>query len=374
MHYMVARAGFKGPCTDGTQRSAKDRMARAARRANQGVNIQAVAERAGVSAMTVSNVVSGRRKVREATRDAVLAAVEALGYVPNIAAQALASAGTVRLGLLCSTTESAFLSSILVGVLDATTALGAQLLLRRVPVNRSDEIVAEIVALAASGVSAILIAPPYCEAISRSGFVHETTVPLMAMSPGDALPNMRSVGIDDFAAARDMTRYLIGLGHRRVGFIRAAETHIISHTRQAGYRAALEEAGLGWSRDLAAYGDLSFESGLVAAEYLLDLPERPTAIFASNDDMAAAVVSLAHRRAIRVPEDLSVVGFDDSPIAVKIWPPLTTMRQPIARIAARAATLVIQGLRARGDDASVAVTAEYLPYELVERESTARLG
>eukprot|EP01037_Dinobryon_pediforme_P037024 gene37024-44280_t len=132
-------------------------MARASRRANQGVNIQAVAERAGVSAMTVSNVVSGRRKVRETTREAVLAAVRELGYTPNVAAQALASAGNIRLGLLCSTTESAFLSSILVGVLDATTALGAQVLLRRVPVDRSDEILDEIERLAASGVSAILI-------------------------------------------------------------------------------------------------------------------------------------------------------------------------------------------------------------------------
>lgn len=348
-------------------------MARASRRANQGVNIQAVAERAGVSAMTVSNVVSGRRKVRETTREAVLAAVQELGYTPNIAAQALASAGNIRLGLLCSTTESAFLSSILVGVLDATTALGAQVLLRRVPVDRSDEILDEIERLAASGVSAILIAPPYCEAISRSGFVSATQVPLMAMSPGDALPNMPSVGIDDFAAARDMTRFLIGLGHRRVGFIRAAETHIISHTRQAGYRAALEEAGLSWNRDLAAYGDLTFESGLVAAEHLLGLAERPTAIFASNDDMAAAVVSLAHRRGIRVPEDLSVAGFDDSPIAVKIWPPLTTMRQPVARIAARAATVVLQGLRAANAEATLP-QAEYLPYELIERESTARLA
>lgn len=347
-------------------------MARGTRRANQGVNIQAVAERAGVSAMTVSNVINDRRKVRESTREAVLAAVQELGYKPNIAAQALASAASVRLGLLCGTTESAFLSSVLVGTVEATAQLGAQLLLRRFDADDPVLILEELKGLVQSGASAILAAPPYCEVISRKDLANQIPVPVMAMSPGDALPNLASVRIDDFAAARDMTRYLVGLGHKRIGFIRAAETHIISYTRQDGYRAALDEAGIAWDRDLVVYGDLTFDSGLAAAEWLFGLDPRPTAIFASNDDMAAAVVSLAHRQGIRIPEDLSVAGFDDSPIAVKIWPTLTTIRQPVARIAERAATLAIQAIRAAPEgDGPATLRADYLPYELIERESTA---
>lgn len=347
-------------------------MARASRRANQGVNIQAVADRAGVSAMTVSNVINGRRKVRESTREAVMAAAKELGYKPNIAAQALASASSVRLGLLVGSAENAFLSSILVGTLAATTSLGAQLLLHRIDSVDPARIREALESLIRSGATTILAAPPYCEVISRTNIGSTLPVPIMAMSSGDALPNLPTVRIDDFAAARDMTRHLIALGHKRIGFVRGPETHIISHTRQGGYRAALDEAGIAWNQALVALGDLTFESGLVAAEYLLGLDERPTAIFASNDDMAAAIVSLAHRHGLSIPGHLSVAGFDDTPIAVKIWPTLTTVRQPVARIAERAATLAIQAMRAiQPSETPARMLADYLPYELVERESTA---
>lgn len=348
-------------------------MARSSRRAGHGVTIQAVAELAGVSAMTVSNVISGRHKVREATREAVMAAVETLGYKPNIAAQALASAATVRLGLLVGAAENAFLSSILVGTLAATTNMGAQLLLHRIDAVDPAKIADALASLVRSGATSILAAPPYCEVISRTKIASQLSIPVIAMSSGDALPNLPTVRIDDFAAARDMTRMLIGLGHRKIGFVRGPETHIISHTRQGGYRAALDEAAIAWNQALVAHGDMTFESGLRAAEYLLGLEDRPTAIFASNDDMAAAIVSLAHRKGLRIPGNLSVAGFDDTPIAVKIWPTLTTVRQPVALIAERAATLAIHAARAvtGASHNPTRCEADYLPYELIQRESTA---
>lgn len=347
-------------------------MARNSRRASQAVNIQAVAERAGVSAMTVSNVISGRRKVRESTRDTVLAAVEELGYKPNIAAQELASAGSVRLGLLCGTSENAFLSSILVGTLEVSVQLGAQLLLRRCDVVDPAGLRAQLEALVRSGANAILVVAPFCEMLSRDDLARQFDLPIVAMSPGDVIPNLNCVRIDDFAAAREMTQYLISLGHRRIGFIRATETHIISHTRHDGYRSALDAAAIPYDLALVAHGNLTFEAGLRAAEYLLDLADPPTAIFASNDDMAAAVVSLAHRRGLHVPQDLSVAGFDDEPLAQMIWPTLTTIHQPIARIAQRAATLAIQRVRQAADESGQPLLAvDILPHRLVERESTA---
>jgi LacI family transcriptional regulator len=143
---------------------------------------------------------------------------------------------------------------------------------------------------------------------------------------------------------------------------------MISKTRRDGYIAALEEAGLPVRTELIFDGDMSYESGLRAAEHLLSLERRPSAIFASNDDMAAAVISLAHRRGLDVPRDLSVAGFDDTPISVKIWPTLTTVQHPGARIASEAAALAIS--LARGA-APPARKSSYLDYGIVKRESTA---
>jgi LacI family transcriptional regulator len=171
------------------------------------------------------------------------------------------------------------------------------------------------------------------------------------------------------AAARDMTDYLIGLGHRRIGFIRGAKNHIISKTRHDGYRLAHEQHGVEIDPDLVVDGDLTFDSGLGAAEQLLALDRPPTAIFASNDDMAAAVVSVAHRRNIRVPEQLSVAGFDDSPISRKIWPALTTIRQPIVDMTAIAVESLIDMLG--NPQMKTRPATIYVDYSLITRGSTA---
>lgn len=191
-------------------------------------------------------------------------------------------------------------------------------------------------------------------------------VPVVALSPGDDLPGEYCVRIDDFEAARAMTNRLIALGHRDIGFIRGASHHMISRTRRDGYLTALRDAGITPREDLIIDADMSYESGLRAAERLLALHSVPTAVFASNDDMAAAVVSLAHRRGLDVPRDLSVAGFDDTPIAVKIWPTLTTVRHPGARIASEAASLAVALSRGAPPPTDKILT---FPFEIVERES-----
>lgn len=343
-------------------------MARSGRRASQAITIQTVAERAGVSAMTVSNVLNNSPRVRDSTREAVMTAVRDLNYIPNMAARSLASASATRIGLLYRNIENAFLSSILVGALDATSRLGAQLLLRSLEGGDPKEIAQQMQGLVENGAHAILIVPPYCEIANRHGLTTDFPVPVVAMSPGDDLPGDHCVRIDDYGAARDMTAHLIGLGHRHIGFIRGGTGHLIHRTRCEGYQAALRDAGLPIRPDLIVSGDMSFESGLAAGAMLLDLSDRPTAIFASNDDMAAAIVSLAHRRGLDVPRDLSVAGFDDTPIAVKIWPSLTTVKHPGKQISAQAATLAVA--LARGGDATARVN-DYLAHELVIRESVA---
>lgn len=165
-----------------------------------------------------------------------------------------------------------------------------------------------------------------------------------------------------------MTRHLIALGHRRLGFILGNPDQSASAERLAGFRAAVDEEG-----DLdvqIVQGDYSYASGLVAGEALLAGAHPPTAIFASNDDMAAAVVSVAHRRHLDVPADLTVTGFDDSTAATTLWPPLTTIRQPVRALAAAALQLLIQDIRA-GPVADDDARATILDHQLIERESTA---
>lgn len=333
--------------------------------------MHAVAARAGVSPMSVSNVINGRR-VLPHTREAVLRAIAELDYKPNAAARALASASPVRIGLLYNSPESAFVSALLVGALDAATRFGAQLLIRRFDEQHS---LAEILFdMVEGGANALILPAPYCEAASGTGMVERLNVPLIALCSGSELPDMSSVRVDDVAAARDMTHYLIGLGHRRIGFVRGAQNHIISRTRFEGYRLALLDHGLEPDPDLVVDGDLTFDSGLVATERLLALREPPTAIFASNDDMAAAVISVAHRRDIRVPDQLSVTGFDDSPISRKIWPALTTIRQPIVDMTAIAVESVIEMLGNPTSRADATPFTSYVDYSLVIRSSTSAPG
>ncbi|MGC1304235.1 MAG: substrate-binding domain-containing protein, partial [Caulobacteraceae bacterium] len=180
-------------------------------------------------------------------------------------------------------------------------------------------------------------------------------------------PDVICVRIDDRLAAYDMAHHLLGLGHRRLGFVGGNPNQSSSAKRLEGCKAAIAECRD--ARLAFAQGAFSYASGLAAAEQLLGLPQPPTAVFASNDDMAAAVVSVAHRSGLDVPRDLTVVGFDDSTAAVTLWPPLTTMRQPVRQMAATALDLLMQALRARGKAAET--TDHVLEHVLVERQSTA---
>jgi LacI family transcriptional regulator len=347
--------------------SARDRF----RKSSNAVTMHAVAEHAGVSPMSVSNVIN-RRKVRPETREAVLRSIAALNYKPNIAAQALASASPLHIGLIYNSPESAFVSAMLVGALDASTKYGAQLLIRRYQGPGSGTLENALRDLIdGDGANALLLPAPHCEALSGTSLMRDLKIPLVALFPGSELPDMTSVRIDDVAAAYDMTMHLVALGHRRIGFIRAAENHIVSKTRYAGYLRALEHHGIAMDPRYVVDGDLTFDTGLEAAGKLLDLDRPPTAIFASNDDTAAAVVSVAHRRNIPIPEQLSVAGFDDSPISRKVWPQITTIRQPVVEMTSMAVEMLAH--RFNNEEGEAAVETRYLPYELITRSSTASL-
>ncbi len=343
----------------------------ARRRGSTGVTIQAVAERAGTSTMTVSNFLNGTGKMGDATRERVREAVDALGYKPNAAARALASAGAARIGLVYANPQNAFLSAMLVGTLHATAKRGAQLMVQHGGDGEYEVLAESLRGLVRSGANALLLPPPYSEIVVGRPILDELDVPIAVVAAGRPMPGMVTVRVDDRAAAQAMTELLIAQGHRRIGFIGGPESHGSTAGRRQGYLDALQAHGIAQEPELLVAGDFSFESALDAGERLLELADPPSAIFAANDDMAAAVISLAHRRGLRIPEKLAIAGFDDTPIAVKSWPPLTTIRQPIAEMAERA-TMALTTRIAGGD--SMDEEDVLVGFTLVERGTTGILS
>ena len=351
-------------------------MSRAARKARSsvrtGATIKDVARLAGVSPMTVSRVVNGSEYVSNATRQTVQRAVRELGYSPNLAARNLASERGERLGLLYGNPSSAYLSEFLVGALEAATRHGVQLVLEKCEPTPAASRRA-VRRLLSGAVVGVVLPPPLCESSVIRSELTAARLPLVTVAAGRPQPDAMCVRIDDYSAALEMTRYLISLGHERLAFIKGHPNQSASEERWLGFTAALEEAARarhgGRTVPHMEQGFFSFRSGLDAARKLLAVEPAPTAIFASNDDMAAAVIAEAHRRGLDVPRDLTVVGFDDTLIASTIWPELTTIQQPIARMAAEAVDMLVMSVRGgrRGPER----LHRLIPHALISRQSAA---
>lgn len=335
------------------------------RRGSNGPTIAEVAELAGVSTMTVSNVLNNRPVVHADTRDAVLKAVETLNYTPNSAARALASAATLRIGLMHSDTESALLSAVLVGSLKAASRLGAQLIINSYDLT---DPLGSVEAFLKSGLDGLLLPPPICEMVSAAGIPERYNTAMIALAPGGELRNMDCVRIDDEQAAYEVTRILLEKGHRRIGFVTLPGA-LVAVSRLRGYLRALGEQGVIPDMRLVWEARPTFDAGLELAERVLIGDRNVTAVVAGNDDMAAAFVNVALRNNISVPGDISIIGFDDTPIAVKIWPALTTVRQPLAQIAEQAAERLIRTLREEGSKLPGQGEASYVDFTVIERNS-----
>ncbi|KQN93253.1 LacI family transcriptional regulator [Sphingomonas sp. Leaf231] len=336
------------------------------RRRREGVTIRAVAERAGVSAMTVSNVINRTGRASPATAAAVHAAVAELGYVPNVVARRLARARATTVGLLYSGRRAPFLDAILVGALRATNARGLQLLLHQE--EPSSRAAAEHAAqsLARGGADALLLVPPFAELLSGSDMLATLRLPVAAIATGHVLPDIATVRIDNRAAMAELTALLIARGHRRIALIAGNPGHSDSAERVEGYRDALAAHGIAADPALLIAGRYDQPSGEAAAQLLLARNPLPDAIMCSNDDMAAGVIAAAHRRGVRLPHDLAVTGFDDTTLAARIWPSLTTVRQPAEDMAFRAAERLIGT-----GDGDTSATDLIVAHAIIERESTA---
>ncbi|WP_176590424.1 LacI family DNA-binding transcriptional regulator [Sphingobium sp. EM0848] len=343
--------------------------AKSSRRQRNVPTINDVAKYAGVSPMTVSRVINGEQIVRAATRAKVEAAIAALNYSPSAAARSLAGGEEIRIGLLYSNPSASYLSEFLVGSLDQASRSGVDLVVKKWDEETDVDTVVDH--LTRGRINGIILPPPLCDHQAMKNALLAANIVAVAVATGKAPADMSAVSIDDHAAALAMTRHLIALGHRRIGFIKGHPNQRASQRRLEGYRAALAEAGIAPDDALVEQGYFTYHSGLEAAEQILTLPQRPTAIFASNDDMAAAAVAIAHRRGLDVPGDLTVCGFDDTSLATTIWPELTTIRQPISAMSRAAVELLVKQIRARKNKSTEQLAHLLLDYELIRRQSDA---
>ncbi|MFN4134654.1 MAG: LacI family DNA-binding transcriptional regulator [Novosphingobium sp.] len=325
-------------------------------------NIRDVAARAGVAVKTVSRVLNGHPYVSADTRARVEEAMRALDFRPSVAARILSGAKSNQIALIYDNHSPYYMFQIQTGCWDFCRANGIRLLAQ--PVDVADPQVGEQVRglVTETHVDGIILSSPVtdCDPVLRA--LESLDIPFVRISPGTNHALTSSVFMDDAQAADDMTTHLINAGHRRIGFIKGHPNHMASDDRLFGYRRALDRAGLPYDPVLVCEGAFDFDSGVRGGRTLLDLANRPTAIFASNDDMAAGVLAVAHDRGIAVPAQLSVAGFDDTTLARTVWPPLTTIHQPMAELARTATEILIAG----GD-----ITHRRLPHTLVERGSVA---
>jgi LacI family transcriptional regulator len=214
----------------------------------------------------------------------------------------------------------------------------------------------------------VLLTPPLTDYEPLVQFLKERGLPFASVSPEDG-DEVIGVVMNEQQAARAMVEHLLALGHRRIAHVTGLPGHGASRWREAGYREALAAAGLAVDPDLIVQGGFTFATGFAMGRKLLDLPQRPTAVFAANDDMAAGLIWAAGEYGLKVPDDLSVAGFDDTPLARQLWPPLTTVHQPSREMGKIAADQLLESLRGRGPGQLV-----QLPFSLQVRQSTKALG
>lgn len=330
------------------------------------VTIKDVSRVAGVSIKTVSRVMNKEKYVRDDTRRKVEAAVAELKFSPSLAARSLAGGRSFQIALIYDNHSPYYIHQIQEGVWDRCKEEGVRMLAQPADVG-SPTLAAEVGGLIdETHVDGIILSSPVTDAAPVLGELERRGIPFVRISPGTNHALTSSVFMDDVQAADDMTTHLINLGHRVIGFIIGHPNHMASEQRLFGYRRALDRAGIAFEPGLVRPGEFDFASGAAAAEILLTLSVRPTAVFASNDDMAAGVLAVAHRIGLAIPGDLSVAGFDDTALAQLVWPPLTTIRQPTRELAYAAASLLFERLEG--------VEHRRLQHDLVLRASTARVS
>ena len=327
--------------------------------AQRQVTIADVAAAAGVSVATVSKVINDRYGVAEQTSAHVRAVIDELGYTSSLVAQSLRSRRSNVIGILTTDIE-AFNAELLKGAARAIRGSGYDLVVFSDCGPTEDQAGWErrsLARISALTDGAILVTPSSVDVNVAS--------PLVAVDHNVRSSTMATVDSDNLNGAITATEHLLALGHRRIGFLAGRSDLESAHLREQGYRRALEAAGITFEPDLVRVGGYRAETAREAARELLVSERRPTAIFAANDASAIETIAVARALGLTVPEDLSVVGFDNVPESALCEPPLTTIEQSIQRMGYEAVRMLIGMIEAPSSPPAQVV----LPTRLVERSS-----
>lgn len=328
------------------------------------VTIREVAKRAGVSHQTVSRVINNSPEVAASTREQVQRAIAELNYHPNAQAVSLSRDRSDIVGMIVNNARDAFFAQIIDGACQVLSARGRFMLLASTDHATQPEAIETL--LRSRRIDGMIIVLPLEISLEHAARLAESRLPLVLVDFQYDL-DVDHVAVDNFQGAYSATEHLIKLGHRRIAIICGRRDIPVGEIRLDGYRAALEHYGLPYDPALIMPGDFSVASGAAAMERLLEVDPRPTAVFACDDPMAFGALAVLYRHGLRVPGDISVIGFDDIPEARHCVPPLTTIRQPLremGEIAGNHICQVIDGFTS--DRLRLTVSTE-----LVLRETTA---
>lgn len=320
--------------------------------------------------MTVSRVINKQGLVKEATRLKVQTVIDELNYRPNLNARRLAGGKSLFIGLVYHNPSLGYMSNILIGALNGCRDNGHHLVLedlgQRAPYT---EPVKTAQYLSNAGLDGVVITPPLSD---HNAFVHaleKLGVVVVRIAPKNIHNDDLKVAMDDAAAVEAMLGHIFSQGHKKVGFIKGSQDHPSAHHRFEGYQKTMLAQGIEVNPDYIVEGDYTYRAGLKGGQTLLELPDPPTVIFASNDDMAAGVVAAANMKGLKIPEDLSIAGFDDTEISTNIWPQLTTVRQPISEMSTQAISLLTAHLHK--DHKALRKFRKLFEFELMLRDSVA---
>jgi LacI family transcriptional regulator len=341
--------------------------------------VKDVALEAGVSVMTVSRVINDSANVSPAKKEQVLQAIAKVNYRPHIGARALSGAQTYQLLMMFNNPNVAWMGELIIGMMNKCRRIGYHLLIEGFEDFEHQEATGAMLSteeiaglIDSSHVDGIILPPPICFDRAVLDAVRALEIPCVRIAGNPAQDINLRVGIDNCAAAYEITDHLISLGHENIAVIKGPDLFVSSALRYEGFSAAMRDHGVEVLESNVVCGHFDVESGIECARDLLRRKNRPTAIFASNDEMAAGVLFAAQEAGIRVPEQLSVAGFDDAHIAQSVWPRLTTIRQPLRAMGEKSVELLESWLRQANYPPSEPVQSSVMmDYELMVRQSTA---
>lgn len=304
------------------------------------VKLKDIADTAGVSAMTVSRVMNKDPKVGERTRERIEKIAKEMGYQPNLAARNLVSSRSFVLGVMCDHVNSSYANQFLLGCLNECRKNGYHIVIDETlrDTQKSIDIANELVnGMQAEG---IILLPPVCDEKELTMALLEMDVPFIRIAPNEQTNISPVICMDDYRAAYQMTCHLIEQGHKRIAHITGRMTQRVSEFRLQGFKDALFDNKLSLPDAYIQEGDFSYKTGNELAQVLFNLPEAPSAIFAGNDDMAAGALAAAQMCGRKVPEQVAIAGYDNVELARLVWPNLTTVEQPVMKMAELAVELL----------------------------------